>query len=394
MRARFLHTGDWQLGIRRYYLDEAAQADFAAARLNAVERIVALAEQEGCDFVVVCGDVFESNQVDPKTKARALEAMRGATPVYLLPGNHDPLDATAVYRSTVFETRRPDNVHLLDGRVLVRPELELVGAPWTSKRPTGDPLAAVYELPPASGALRVVAGHGQVDRGHPKPQRADLIRLDRLEEALEEGQFDFVALGDRHSASRVGDSGRVWYAGSPEPTDFNEERPGYVLLVELSEEAGEVEERAVGRWRFAAREAELTGPAAIESLAAWLDGFEDKRATIVRLALSGQLTLRDHARLEEALASYRDLFAALDRAAGSGVTVVPDRLDEERLALSGFAQVARETLQLQARGDGEEAEAARGALGLLYRLVRESTGELSAGRASSAAADAPAQEEE
>ncbi len=368
---RFIHTGDWQLGMRRYYLDEAAQADFAEARLAAVERIVRLAAEEECDFVVVCGDVFESNQIESKTRLRALEAMRGTVAVYLLPGNHDPLDATAIYTSRLFADHRPENVHLLSGRVEINSWLELVGVPWTSKRPTSDPVAAGFAEPLAPGKLRVVAGHGQPDRGHPKPEKVDLIRLDRVEEALAEGRLHYLALGDRHSLGAVGSSGRVWYAGTPEATDFIEERPGYVLRVDLSPESIEIEERRIGRWRFVAKSAEMMGIESIEELASWFAALEDKRATVVRLALGGQLTLRDSARLEEILARQGDLLAGLDRAVGAGWTVLPDGVDRDRLGLEGFAREALEELQRLARQEGGRAVAARDALGLLFRLVEE-----------------------
>ena len=91
---KFLHTADWQLGMTRHFLAGEAQARFDGARIDAIRTIGALAEDEGCAFVVVCGDVFESNQVSRQVILRAFEAM-GASPqvtFYLLPGNHDPLE--------------------------------------------------------------------------------------------------------------------------------------------------------------------------------------------------------------------------------------------------------------------------------------------------------------
>ena len=113
--ARFLHTGDWQLGMTRHFLSEEAQARFTDDRFAAVRELLALARREGCLFAVVAGDVFETNHVDPRTVKRALEALRGAAlPVLLLPGNHDPLDAGSVYRSRTFRDHRPPNVRVLE----------------------------------------------------------------------------------------------------------------------------------------------------------------------------------------------------------------------------------------------------------------------------------------
>jgi len=84
---RFIHTGDWQLGMTRHFLSPDAQARYSEARLEAVRDIAKLARAEGCSFVTVSGDVFESNHLDRQVVVRALDAMAAFdVPVYLLPG--------------------------------------------------------------------------------------------------------------------------------------------------------------------------------------------------------------------------------------------------------------------------------------------------------------------
>ena len=62
--------------------------------------------------MVVCGDVFESNQVQRQVLVRALEKMAAFPELgfFLLPGNHDPVNASSVYQSPTFRQRCPDNV--------------------------------------------------------------------------------------------------------------------------------------------------------------------------------------------------------------------------------------------------------------------------------------------
>ena len=139
---RFLHTADWQLGMTRHFLAGDAQPRYSAARRDAVAGLGALAAEVGAEFVVVAGDVFEHNQLAPQVVGQSLEAMRAiGIPVYLLPGNHDPLDASSVYTSALFTAERPDNVVVLDraGVHQVRPGLEIVAAPWRSKAPDHRP---------------------------------------------------------------------------------------------------------------------------------------------------------------------------------------------------------------------------------------------------------------
>src|SRR5271170_4085645 len=145
---RFVHTADWQLGMTRYFLAGEAQPQYSAARRDAVAGLGSLAVQVGAEFVVVAGDVFEDNQLAPKIISQSLEAMRAiGIPVYLLPGNHDPLDASSVYTSALFTAERPGNVTVFDrsGVYDVRPGLQFVAAPWRSKAPSTDLVADVLD---------------------------------------------------------------------------------------------------------------------------------------------------------------------------------------------------------------------------------------------------------
>src|SRR3954463_6214170 len=163
---RFVHTADWQLGMTRYFLNGEAQPRYSAARRDVVAGIGPLAENAGAEFVVVAGDVFEDNQLAPRDVSLSLEAIRAiGLPVYLLPGNHDPLDAASVYTSPLFIAECPENVTVLDrARVHdVRPGLQIVAAPWCSKKPTSDLVSEVLHGLSADGVTRIVVGHGGVD---------------------------------------------------------------------------------------------------------------------------------------------------------------------------------------------------------------------------------------
>jgi DNA repair exonuclease SbcCD nuclease subunit len=172
MQTRFMHTSDWQLGVTRHFLDDDAQARWTEARFEAVRNLGRIAKEEKCEFIVVAGDVFESNQVDRKTLVKACEAMAGIpVPIYLLPGNHDPLDAGSVFNCTTWNQRRPSHVHVLNNPghcEEVRAGVEVMGAPWTSKRPLNDLVAAATSSVNARhGVLRIVVGHGAVEQFSP-----------------------------------------------------------------------------------------------------------------------------------------------------------------------------------------------------------------------------------
>ncbi len=369
---RFLHSGDWQLGMTRSVLGDEAQARFADARFAAIRRIGAIARDERCDFALVCGDVFESNRVERRTLARALDALADVpVPVYLLPGNHDPLDAASVLHSAAFRDAAPAHVHVLADAAPreVAPGVELVGAPWRSRRPEANPALAALDALGPPGPLRILAAHGGLDAITPERRDATLLPLAPIERAIADGRLHYAALGDRHSLTRVGSDGRIAYAGAPEPTDFAEREPGFALVVELDRDGVRSAAHRVGTWRFAQPEPfALDGDADLDRLEAWLGDADAKERTALRLDLHGRLDLRGAARLEAALERARDLFAGVD-VRDDGLAVAPADADLAGTELAGFAARAAARLRAEARGDDDDAATARDALALLVRLA-------------------------
>jgi DNA repair exonuclease SbcCD nuclease subunit len=376
---RFVHTADWQLGMTRYFLNGEAQPRYSAARREAVAGLGPLAADAGAEFVVVAGDVFEHNQLSPRVVSQSLEAMRAiAVPVYLLPGNHDPLDAASVYTSALFQAECPDNVTVLDraGVHEVRPGLEIVAAPWRSKAPTTDLVGDVLDGLPADDTTRIVVGHGGVDVFEPDRDKVSLIRLAAVEAALARGAVHYVALGDKHSRTEVGSTGRVWYSGAPEVTNYDhiESDPGHVLVVDIDERdprrAVRVDARKVGRWRFVSLRFTVDNSRDITDLGLNLDLMPDKDRTVVQLALTGSLTVTDKAELDACIDKHTRLFAALTSwDSQTDVVVVPADGEFDDLGIGGFAAAAVDELVATARDGGEQAEDARAALALLLRLV-------------------------
>lgn len=370
---KFLHSADWQLGMARHYLGHDAQARFGAARLDAIDQMARLAIDEQCEFAVVCGDVFESNQVQRQVLVRAFEKLAAFPQLnfFLLPGNHDPLDASSIYSSPTFIKLSPENVMVLNGSEPVQavPGVELVPAPWRNKHPTTDLVEAASSRLEQTNSLRIVVGHGAIDSISPDPNDPKVIALERLEERIQAGLIHYVALGDRHSTTKVGTTGRVYYSGAPEPTDYDETEPGNVLIVDLGADNVKVSVKHIGTWRFQRRDWEIGSYEDIEAVEGWLSSLEDKARTIVRMSIVGQVTVAQKARLDELLEHHSDLFAAIETwESHSDLAVIPDDADLSHFGLSGFANDALTELRTLAE-DGKSAPAARDALALLYRLV-------------------------
>jgi DNA repair exonuclease SbcCD nuclease subunit len=357
----------------RHFLSDEAQARFTQARIDVIRTIGQLGVERKAEFVVVAGDVFESNLVNPQLVARSLQALR-EVPIrwYLLPGNHDPLDATSIYRQRVFQEQKPENVRVLEDSIPVEivPGVDLVGAPWSTKRPLHDLVgAAVDELYPVPGRVRICVGHGAVDIGAPDTDNPSNIVFETASRAISDGRIQYVALGDRHSSTIVGDAPRIRYSGAPEPTDYDEVRAGFVLLVNVTPNDCTVEEVAVAKWRFLRHVFDLAGDQDVDVVKSFLDGIQSKETTIVKLAFKGALSLAGRSRLFALLKNQGNLFAAIESwERESDLVLRPNQGDLDSLDLTGYAKDALDEIVGRIQLGTPDREVAEDALALLYRL--------------------------
>lgn len=386
-RTTFIHTSDLQLGMRRKFLSPEAQSRFDDARLRSVTRLGELAQERGAEFIVVAGDVFEHNSLEPTTLGRALEVLRKLpVPVYLLPGNHDPLVADSIFHRT--EGIEGVTVLADSEPVVVRQGVEIVGAPLLTKHASEDLCAkAIRGLVPTE-AIRILVGHGAVE-GFGEEDAQALIDVVHLDAAIEQGVIDYVALGDTHSTASLSASKRVWFSGAPETTDYFDRTPGVAggevdsgnaLLVTVDKDGlharVEVEKVPVGTWTFEARSWEVTGADDVVDVVADLKAYPEKDRTVIKYALTGTLGLEDTRTLERELADLEPVFAALyPRERLMSLHLEPDDEEMENLPLTGFAKEAMRELVGQAAGDSAASDAqratARDAVNLLFRLSRE-----------------------
>ncbi|MDK8843407.1 exonuclease SbcCD subunit D [Corynebacterium striatum] len=359
---KFIHTSDFQLGMTRWFLEGEAQARFNDDRMESVVRLGELARETGAEFIVVAGDVFEHNALSKNTLSRAKETFRNLpVPVYLLPGNHDPLVADSVLRKPF-----ADNVHVIAdfAPIEFRPGVEIVGAPYLTKRANYDLVReALAPLEPYDG-VRIAVGHGQVEA---RDSEADVIDLRFVEEQIEAGVIDYLALGDTHSTQELGSSGRVRFSGSPETTAFDdrERDSGNALIVTVDGGEVDVVKHRVGRWHFRALEADVNSMEDVERFLKEVDELPYKRRTAVKYGLRGTVGLEAQARLEQGLADLEPVFASLrPRERTMDLHLAPSEEELANLDLHGFAADALADLV----GNLHDP-VARDAANLLFRLT-------------------------
>ncbi len=365
--------------MTRHFLKGEAQARFTQDRIDVIADLAAMAHEHDARFMVICGDMFDANEVAPQTVLRATEKLAAfPVPVFILPGNHDPLNAASVYDSAAFaalpehvRVLRDSHIHQVPGV----PGVEVVAAPWHRKQVLSDLCAQMLEplAPVKEGEIRIALAHGQVSSLATDHQHPATIDSAVVKQALQDGKIHYLALGDRHSVTDCDESGRIWYSGTPVATDFTENNPNQVLLVDASvgiDPRAQVQPLTVGDWQFEQLHATVDNVADIERLESKLADYQNKESVIVRLALTGALKLDDSAALHAMIDAKRGLFASLRLHDNqSDLTVLPESLDIDALSLSGYARSTWDELAQTAQGGGEAGVLATDALELFYRLA-------------------------
>lgn len=366
----FIHSADWQLGMTRRYLSDEAQARFTGDRVATVRTIGDLAEQENAEFIIVAGDVFEHPNLSRRDIGRACEAMGEVrVPIYLLPGNHDPLGPGSIWTSPDLKDSLPDNVTILDhqGPFAVSRDVEIVAAPWRSKDPGRDPVVGILDKLEPTEKTRILAGHGMLDELDPDRDSTTTVDTSALRTAITDGLVDYVALGDRHICWIDPVTSAVNYSGTHESTSFREPTRGTVLSVTIDGDNVHAEPREVGTWLHTDVKRELTSAADLDLLRGDLAAIRQKDRAIVRTELSGTLSMAVGAELERLLDDHSEIFAAIYpwERKQTELVIIPDDSDEDALGLSGFAASALAELRERAEGGSQSAN---DALRLLYRL--------------------------
>ncbi|MEX8505239.1 exonuclease SbcCD subunit D [Leptothrix ochracea] len=371
---RLLHSADWQIG-RAYlsrFLPENGHA-LAEARLQAVERLAALATAQSVDMVIVAGDVFDAQTVTDRTIRRLFNALAGfAGPWILLPGNHDAALAESVWTRAQRLGAVPAKVHLaLKPEVLLFPELglALLPAPLTQRHSYGDLSAWFDTAETPDGWLRVGMAHGGVqgllmeglDATNPlAPDRAERARL------------DYLALGDWHGCKRIDE--RTWYSGTPEPDRFKANDAGQALLVELNVPGAvpQVTPVRTAQFHWQRLEAVLQVATDVDALIAQLAALGP--SDVVDLSIRGQIDGAGESRLNIALnqAEARLRHLGVDRSALRLALSDDDMATyTESLHADGYlAEVMAELCEAQ-RQEGLSAQTAQDALALLLSVLAE-----------------------
>lgn len=349
----FLHTADWQIGMAARQAAGAGEK-IREARLQTAQRIVAVAHEHKAQAILLAGDQFEDSQVGDDLVHRILKILADAAPVpvFVLPGNHDPLGPASIYQRRAFQHAPANMVIIREANPLVREDLGAVLLPFpiTQKRATIDPTEHLPAFA-GSGLIRIGLTHGSL-RIEGKYQEDDHpIALD----AARRQNLDYLALGHWHSY--YSPDARCSYPGTPEPTGFDEPGSGTVNLVHIAGPGSVpvVERLPVARLNWHLWDEETAEPfdALLDDWRRRVEALQGTERCLLRLRLRGRLPAGLDVLLEDFAdwARARLLYFDLDT-----TRLVPDlkagRLQELAQAHPLLAGVLADLAALEHAGPG------------------------------------------
>ena len=226
-KLRLIHTSDIHLG------DATGHPESAGALTAVVDAV----SHNGADMLLLVGDVFDNERVSDGVLESFLgEMVRLRTPAVLLPGNHDLIHESSVYRRDVFKDA-PDNLFVFKGtggELLSFPGMgiDLWGRAMPMHTPDFKPLEGMPS--PVDSNWLVALAHGHFHYEEDRDQRSSPIYPQEVADA----GCHYLALGhwDRHVDVSQGNVTAV-YSGCP-LGPIGSPGAGEVTVVDLDPQAG------------------------------------------------------------------------------------------------------------------------------------------------------------
>lgn len=374
---KFLHTADWQMGMKAAHVGAAGET-VRAARLKAARCVVQTAADHEVQFVIITGDTFEDNAVSRVLVQQVGDILASCgRPVYIISGNHDPLGPGSVWKHPVWQH---PNLHVLtEARPVAVTGAVLFPCPLFEKYSTSD--ATRWIDARETSEIAIGLAHGNVE-GLPLSDPDYPIARD----AAQRGGLDYLAVGHWHSFGPIDDGSgapRIAYSGTHETTRFGERDSGNVVIVDIDGRGAPPKLTPVktGGLDWITIDGEggrIVHAGDLGRLRERVESMAKPQQTLLRIELSGILHGGDHDELErisEIVAAREFLYSNIDADA-----LLPSPDDDSWLAdvpVGVMKQVAERLRDLAnpqfggLRPDDAQPEVASRALMELYRLMHE-----------------------
>ncbi|WP_405110791.1 DNA repair exonuclease [Paenibacillus sp. FSL K6-1217] len=298
---RFLHAADLHLDSRfagLSHLPQGIRSYLRESTFAALGRLVGVAVAQRVDFVVISGDVYDVSDASLQGQLRFREALeelgRHGIQVFLIHGNHDPLDGPRLSAAppehvTVFGGSEPERVTVRrrsDGA-----EIAVVsGISYPTSKVTEN-TALRFSRQPGSSLFHIGLLHGNVDGDLQHETYSPCTRKDLIGRG-----YDYWALGHIHKRSTLHAHPPIVYPGNIQGRSIKETGPKGCYTVDVSAEGAAVlrfHELDYVRWQV--REISIEGLAdeaewtrAVENAVEDIREETPQMMSVVRFRLTGR----------------------------------------------------------------------------------------------------------
>ncbi len=223
---KLLHSADWHLDAPLTLHSPENRAWLRRELLQIPEKVADAALQEGCDLVLLSGDLFDGQYTKESFDAvyRALEKMR--LPVCIAPGNHDYFSPNSPY----FTEKFPENVHIFKNSAI-----ESIAFPKLDCRVYG----AGFTAPCCDGLLGDFHAQARekwaVGVLHGDPTQVSSPYCPVTARQIMESGLDYLALGHIHKAGQLRSGSTLCgWCGCPMGKGYDEtgEKGVYIVTLE------------------------------------------------------------------------------------------------------------------------------------------------------------------
>ncbi len=230
----FIHTADIHLGRKFLYLkDKSIEA--REHLFDILEKIVNIAIEKNVKFLIISGDLFDSNNPSMYVVAKFLDSVslleKHKIKIILLPGTHDYLKANGIYSNSIFNSYK--NLYIFNDPSKKSIEFE-------------DLSLGFYAYPPISNKMkdspivgfdfnnnlkyRIILAHGSVQITGKSAFDDSPITLDEIKNS----NASYIALGHWHQNIDFSNTVPCFYSGSPELIDLDQINSGFVMYGDLN----------------------------------------------------------------------------------------------------------------------------------------------------------------
>ncbi|OAB32851.1 metallophosphoesterase family protein [Paenibacillus glacialis] len=289
---RFIHTADLHLDSKfagMKGLSESVRQHLRESTFSALRHLMTLAVAEQVDFILISGDIYDaadsSLRAHLSLQAAFEELGTHGIHVYIIHGNHDPLDGPRL------QIQNAEHVHVFGAEVesyIARrrgdqQEVAVIsGISYPTSKVTEN-TAMKFLRDPDSSLFHIAIHHANVDGD---PAHETYSPCTRKE--LEASGYDYWALGHIHQRRVIQEYPHIVYAGNIQGRSVKETGPKGCYVVEVLEDASlHMTFHELDSVRWFREEISIEG---IHNEDEWIIRVEDHVDTIRRLR-PGQMSI-------------------------------------------------------------------------------------------------------